>query len=194
MIQDSGRATLHCHRIVDDRPPDRRWPTGRGRPYPDWRGEVAREMLPTGRWDVVCGVRDPVARAASALFQIGGDWERATDDERAVEVLTRSLVDLFDAGRAGLDWFDEQLAPATGVDVYAKPFDAHEGWRIDERERFRVLMIRFEDLAWVAGPALASFLSLPSVPQVSHRNEGDSKSYADVYDRFKRTARLPARV
>jgi hypothetical protein len=194
MIQDSGRSTLHCHRIAVGRAPDPRWPTGRGRPYPAWRGEAAREMLQTGAWDVVCGVRDPVARAVSKLFQIGGDWEREPDVDSAVQALTENLVDLFDAERADLDWFDVQLAPVTGVDVYAQPFDTCEGWRIDERGRFRVLVIRFEDLARVAGPVLASFLSLPSVPTVPHRNEGDAKSYADLYKRFKSTAQLPARV
>jgi hypothetical protein len=193
-IEATGRSTLHCHRIVVDRPPDPRWPSGRGRPYPEWRGQVAGRMLRTGQWDIVCGVRDPVARAASTLFQIGGAWESEVDESRAVDAVAESLVDLFDAGRAGLDWFDAQLRPVTGIDVFAEPFDPAAGWRIFESGRFRVLVIRFEDIARAAGPALAAHLGLPEAPEIEHRNEGGAKGYAGVYERFRRTADLPPRL
>jgi hypothetical protein len=193
-IELTGRPTLHCHRILVDRPPDPRWPSGRGRPYPDWRGEVAGRMLEQGAWTIVCGVRDPVARAASTLFQIGGAWEAEPDDDRAVEELARSLTELFDAGRAGLDWFDAQLRPVTGIDVYAAPFDPEVGWRVVSNDRFRVLVVRFEDMADVAGLALAELLDLDEPPVLVHSNEGGRKSYAERYDRFKRTAPLPGRV
>jgi hypothetical protein len=193
-VQDTGRETLHCHRLVADRPPDPRWPTGRGRPYPEWRGELASRLLRTGEWDIVCGVRDPVARAVSTLFQIGGAWEVERDEARAVEVLTQSLVDLFASGRAGLDWFDAQLRPVTGIDVYGERFEAEVGWRIYVRDRFRVLVVRFEDIGRVAAPAMAAHLQLPEVPVLAHRNQGEAKPYAELYDRFKRTAVLPARL
>jgi hypothetical protein len=151
-------------------------------------------MLVQGEWDVVCGVRDPVARAASALFQIGGAWEAEPDDARAVEALARSLTDLFDGGRAGLDWFDAQLRPVTGIDVYAQPFDRDAGWQVLTNDRFRVLVLRFEDMASAAGPALAALLDLDEPPDLAHSNEAGRKGYAARYDLFKHTAQLPERV
>jgi hypothetical protein len=151
-------------------------------------------MLRRGDWDIVCGVRDPVARAASTLFQIGGAWEAERDDDRAVVALTRSLTELFDADRAGLDWFDAQLRPVTGIDVYAEPFDPATGWQIYRNDRFRVLVVRFEDIGRVGADALAAHLGLDAPPVLAHTNDGGTKSYADRYDRFKRSAELPARV
>jgi hypothetical protein len=151
-------------------------------------------MLEDGEWLVVCGVRDPVARAASSLFQIGGGWEAEPDDDAAVAILTQSLIDLFDAGRGRLDWFESQLRPVTGVDVFEEPFDPSAGWTIVDRGRFRVLVIRFEDMPRVAGTALAALFGLPSPLELTHSNDGQAKGYAARYDLFKRTAKLPTRV
>jgi hypothetical protein len=151
-------------------------------------------MVRSGRWDVVCGVRDPVARAASALYQIGGSWEDTSGDDESVAALSESVIGLFDAGRAGLDWFDTQLCPVTGIDVFDEPFDVARGWQIFANDRFRVLVFRFEDISRVAGSALAGLLGLAEAPDVPHRNEGSAKSYAEVYDRFKQTVDLPDRL
>jgi len=108
--------------------------------------------------------------------------------------MVESLAELFAAGRAGLDWFTVQLEAVTGIDVFAEPFQPATGWHVYEQGRFRVLLMRFEDIGRVGPPALQQFLSLETAPVIVHRNEGIAKPYADLYRLFLSTAEIPPQI
>jgi hypothetical protein len=108
--------------------------------------------------------------------------------------MTDSLTQLFEARRAGLDWFNSQLAAVTGIDVLREPFEPTRGWGIYEEGRFRILLIRFEDLARVAPDALQRFFSLESPLSLVHRNQGSTKRYASLYRLFRTSADIPPHI
>jgi hypothetical protein len=176
-----------------------------------WLGQQlsgAIRSAPAGTvWDVVTLVRDPVRRNVSSFFQ---NLELMFDFWPADELKSRSagdvaarLVELFvDSYIAGkspveyddgdpLTWFDEELKPVFGVDVFATPFPVSQGYEIYGGPSSRVLLLRLEDLDRVANAAFKDFLGA-GLSRVVRRNDASDKVYADLYRRFRQLLKLPS--
>jgi hypothetical protein len=190
----TSRPVLHCHRIARERrAPDPRWGGGGKRPFVQWRGDYLRGQLRRHReqpWDIVSGVREPISRAVSTLFQIGSLPDANTP--HFVESMVENLAALFRARCAELDWFGDQLEAVTGIDVFSQPFDHAAGWQIYETSQFRVLVVRFEDLSSAGPVALQKFFGLEEAPSLVHKNDAKRKDYAHLYSQFRERATLPA--
>lgn len=188
----TGRRSLKCHHVVERAHPD----TAAAERRISWRGEYVSHLLRLSRrhrWEVICGVRDPVDQAISMVFQ---RWStlvasgRASDGGDVVPRLAGEVVSHL-RRRRSLDWFDAELRAATGVDVLAEPFDPGAGHRIYDEGRFRVLLVRFEDLARVGPEALRTFFGLTAPPELGVRNAAADKQRADVYDELRTSLVLP---
>ncbi len=189
---------VHCHRIATKRT---QMFLGREpiRPFQSAaavRGDYIRKRLQrdtAGSWDIVCGVRDPVACAVSGLFQVSGRYglfDEALPGPQLVRDVADLVAQMFDRGEAKLDWFDVELRATTGIDVYSEPFPHDVGFRIYEQGRFRVLLIRFEDLKSVAPFALSNFFDV-EIPELPQTNVGGAKVYGDLYRTVLAEAQLP---
>ena len=84
------------------------------------------------------------------------------------------------AGRTGLDWFESGLRTVTGINVFNVPFDTARGWQIYENDRFRVLVIRYEDLACAIPAALRSMFDLDRDPHVPAMNVGGKRRTEEI--------------
>lgn len=169
------------------------------RPHFWWRNEAIATALrgaaPSGRWDVLTGVRDPVALAVSDRFygrklqvEAGLDVDAADLDEHGAAIestLTRLFLDD--------DWFRSEFEPATGIDVYAQPHPIGAA-AVRESDRCRALVLRFEDLATVAPAACQAFLGLDAPLLVEHGNRGDGDRDGSDYSRFLATPVLDPAV
>lgn len=87
------------------------------------------------------------------------------------------------------NWFDLELKPFTGIDVFAEKFTPAQGYAAYQNRFARVLVYRFEALNDLAGP-LSQFLDWP-VPALLNRNLGESKEYASQYRAVRQQLRLP---
>jgi lipopolysaccharide biosynthesis glycosyltransferase len=151
---------------------------------------------PAQRWQVVTLTRDPVARNLSAFFhnlayaapELAVRVERGDYTEIADE-LRRLLEATPWWWRNPLEWFDRELAPVFGVDVFAQPFARERGWSIHRSERADVLVLRVEDLSRVAGEAFEAFLGVPRI-RSARRNTGEHKPYAAAYRELARSLAL----
>ena len=140
-------------------------------------------------WVVVTIVREPVARAMSEFFQAGRRLGRLHD-----AATTQALFERFahDQGvPRTLDWFDAELQPSLGIDVFDHPFDPAVGYATIETPAVRLLVLRQESLG-VAPRALAQLLDLPNEVPIVERNVGADKPYAELYEAVGRTTRLAA--
>ena len=192
-----GRRTVHLHFVTREgrrldaaeaarfgtTPSSHRWNAD----YAWVRTQLQRRR----RWEVVTGARDPVSRSISSVFETAGAYGLVRGGEGSLDVIHREVVRRIDvvAGRAS--WFDRELRAVCGVDVLARPFDVERGYEIHEHGRFRVLLVRFEDLRRVGGEALGTFLGV-GAPELSSTNVAASKPYAELYERYRSTVRFPA--
>ncbi len=155
------------------------------------RGHPARYK--NQRWKVITLLRDPVARNISGFFQtIDSEIPDFTQRyQREPALLEQAMTRFVDqsAQDESLAWFDEEILPALGIDVYAEPFPWAQGYAIYSTELVDLLVLRLEDLPRVGSEALDKFLKV-DVPIVK-ANEAATKDYAEAYRAFQEGLTLP---
>lgn len=144
---------------------------------------------PNQSWNLVSLVRDPIARTVSAFFQglpeIVPDWKQLYGaHDLTLGELRELYLGTFNQHAGVGEWFDVQMKPVFGIDVYASPFSAAAGYKIyPTRGNVRLLVIRLEDLDRVAGQALEAFLGLSDF-QLVNTNVARDKDYSSLYEEW----------
>lgn len=169
----------------------------RSNPEPSLRaiidGKQLRKLIDEASgqtWKIISLVRDPVARNVATFFQnlheFVPDWNKHDEnDPLLIQKLQREFLNIQTIHSEPVRWFDEQLLPISGVDVFSETFPHETGYKIyNSDSRTPVLLIRLEDLNRVGGTAMKEFLGLNNFELVN-TNIGDEKDYAQLYRRFK---------
>jgi hypothetical protein len=143
--------------------------------------------VPLPRIDVITAVRDVFGVALSCIFQNYHLFVSTPKDltiPKCRELLMRpKLCAQFQ------DWFDTELRPAVGLDVWQTEFPTDQGSCQYENALARVLLYRFEELPRLA-PVLEQFLGC-KVPALENRNFGANKEYGEVYRAVRNAITLP---
>jgi hypothetical protein len=164
-----------------------------------WEGQYLRRRLagkpPNDKWHVVTLVREPIGRNVSDFFQTGArefdlDFDDASLVEDRIDELTSLFLERFSRHDLPLTWFDDELLPALGIDVYATPFPHERGYEIYENETVRLLLIRLEDLRAQSAEAFLAFLGIRHF-ELLDSNTAEDKAYASVYKRFVSGVQMP---
>ncbi len=203
IAEETGRQVLQCHQATAAGvAASAQWhqrfgaSTEANRNGHNLRWLIATSGRSAARQEVVCGVRDPIARGAAAAFQVGHrfglfDQNQPELSPEDVDRLVSYVIEVLQRPVLGtLNWFDQELEPVTGIDVYATPFDYDNGYEMYENDVCRVLLIRFENLASVATEAFEAFFGRPAMA-LRRRNVGASKAYSKLYQQFRREATFP---
>ena len=162
--------------------------------------EVGRE-----KWKVVTLVRDPVARNLATFFEnievltpdTDKQW-RLKSSEYDFEISVdeknfQPLIDIFfEKCRhdTPLVYFDREFKSVFNIDVFDTPFPAAKGYEIYHNQKVDILLIRLEDLNNCAESAIKKLLCIDNI-KIIQQNIGDQKDYAELYEKFKSTIRLP---
>jgi hypothetical protein len=164
--------------------------------------EVAQFMVdhPERDFRVVSVVREPVAINLSSFFynfvprNPGVNIQELSDEE----IITRlKKGESFSSPSFHLDWWDIEVKPMTGIDVYQYgefPIDERSAvYSADLKQRHTdILVFRQEDMRQVARLALSNYYDI-DVPELNKVNtaEESTNNYADRYNRFKSEVSLP---
>ena len=149
------------------------------------------DKFPKRQWNVISLVRDPVALRISAFFQLL--YEYLPDWQLKIEsgsLTLKGLQNLFyEKGGLGMDglntWFDAQIKPVWGIEVYKVPFSKDKGYHIyTQNPKVNLMIIRLEDLNTVAHDAFYEYLGIKDFA-IIRENVGSEKTYSDLYKRFK---------
>jgi hypothetical protein len=145
---------------------------------------------PTRHWNIITLVRDPVALRISGLFHnlheyFPGWANLSTAGTLTIAELQNVLVTAEEFRPQYLDdWFQVEFKGMLGYDAYAVPFDTEHGYSIYQiDERFRLMIVRLEDLNRVAAQAFGEFLGLRRFT-VRRTNTAEQSAYFDLYQRF----------
>jgi hypothetical protein len=145
---------------------------------------------PEQQWRIITLVRDPIARNVGTFFQVLDEhiphWkERYSANVLTVEDIQTAFLNARSIHSEPVRWFDEQLLPVFGVDVFSEPFPRETGYKIyNLNSRAPVLLIRLEDLNRIGALAMYEFLGLEDF-EIFSTNIGDEKEYAELYRLFK---------
>lgn len=157
--------------------------------------ELARMRAAGERVKVITMVRDPVATNVSGLFHNHLWWPAALKAQCAamspgcLEALGSYFLDSYPHD-VPETWFDMEVRALYGVDVYAQPFDPQRGYAVYHSDTADVLLLKLETLNQAAPTAVGDFLGLGAFELVES-NTAEDKSYADLYQAFRRQLRLP---
>lgn len=161
------------------------------------RERKLRELVlgqPKQRWMLISGVRNPVDRVISTFFQmlepvIPDLGEKYAKGEVTLEQFHERFYKHIGRG-APRDWFDRQVKPVFGIDVYAVPFPHELGYQTYQAPRAQMLLIRFGDLNRQFGTVAREFLHIPHL-ELPRVNVSSEKSSGALYRDFLRTVRPP---
>ena len=157
--------------------------------------ELARMRATGERVRVITMVRDPVATNVSGLFHNHLWWPAEIKALCAASApgCLGALEDYFlnsyphDVPHT---WFDMEVQRLYDVDVYAQPFDRERGYAIYRSDFADVLLLKLEKLNECAAEAFRVFMGLEEFQLVAS-NTAEDKSYADLYNAFRREVALP---
>lgn len=140
-------------------------------------------------------VRDPLGRAMSHYFE---NLSYITGVENAQAVmdlpeLQAMFIEKYLWEIIAKDWFDDELKPVSGVDVYETPFDAKAGYSIYQRDNTEVLLLKLEISDEDKQKAIADFVGEPDF-KLKRANDTSQKSYAELYRVFRNTLVFPQSV
>ncbi len=150
-----------------------------------------RELIdknPNQKWNLISLVRDPVSQNVASFFHVMKeyipDWKQQYE---AKSLDLNSLQKLFIDSYAHVvtkRWFEGQMEPMWGIDVYSVPFDREAGFVIYRSQKADLLLIRLENLNECAPRAFEAFLNFKNFKLVN-TNIGEEKEYKEVYTAFK---------
>ncbi len=140
---------------------------------------------------VITCVRMPVDRNISALFENYGMFSGVSvgafpEDIASVRKL---FLDNYDHD-VPLEWFDVELKPVTGIDVYEYEFPHDVGHAVIRSHNTSVLIIKCELPDCEKERVIKSFLNLDSF-SIKRRNVGIQKRYGALYKKILSKLRLP---
>jgi hypothetical protein len=145
---------------------------------------------PKQHWKLISLVREPVARNVGSFFQNLSeyipDWkERYASGNLSLDELQEYFLNNQSIHIAADWWFDTQLKPLFGIDVFDSDFPTEIGYKIYRTSpRASLLLLRLEDLDTCAEHAMFEFLRLDEF-KLYNSNISDEKDYAELYQAFK---------
>lgn len=154
--------------------------------------------LASKRWKVVTLVRDPIAKNISSFFLSGIQLilNYSLEDKikyAETDDIVKELIDLFLEEydhKVPLTWFDLELKPVFGIDVFSSDFPKAKGYKVYKSENVDVLLLKLEDLDKVAREAFKEFLDVEDFNLVT-TNGADEKAYYAIYKQFLDAIDLP---
>jgi SAM-dependent methyltransferase len=161
------------------------------------KGRMLREEIERNinePWNIISMTRDPVARNVSLFFQ--SIEEFIPDIEERIKTNSISAHDLLDVffyrinHFGGVLWFDNELKSVFSINVYEVPFNKQRGYQVYQNGRFRLLLIRMEDMDKIIKPAMKEFIGLEDF-NLHKDNLSKEKYYAGLYEEFRKIP-LPA--
>ena len=84
------------------------------------------------------------------------------------------------------DWFRDELLSATGINVYESPFPTDVGATTLRNANYFALILRTENIADVAGVAVANHFDIPSPLSITHQNRTASSANSPYNDFLER--------
>jgi Putative capsular polysaccharide synthesis protein len=139
-------------------------------------------------------VREPISRNMSSYFENSilfrdRNSNTSVSGKSKTEENIQTFIDEHNHDFP-LTWFDKELFPVLGIDVYQYPFPHNQGYQRILTEEIDLLIIKLEANDKVIQNALAEFLELPNI-DLQHANVGSQKNYSEAYEAFKKQITLP---
>lgn len=159
--------------------------------------KLLREKLKAYDGDlyIITSIREPVSRAVSAFFQ-NTDFYKSEVEKEGMNIdqdkAKKLLSEQVNSGISDQleNWFEEEILQNFRIDVFEKAFDENKGFRINQKEHCRHLLIKMEDLNEQFPKAIQELLNLERPIELRKANIGSKKFYANAYKSVKNSLEI----
>jgi hypothetical protein len=110
--------------------------------------------------------------------------------ELSIDSVRSEFLEKFPEHRFPLDWFDTEMKPVFGIDIYDHAFPKEAGFSVIRKGNVNLLTLKLEKLETCVEEAFQSFLGLEKF-QMRKSNASEEQGYYPVYKRFRAEVRLP---
>lgn len=140
---------------------------------------------------IISMVREPIARNISFYFQnlpyflLSLDIDKKHDTRLVEHTNIDALISIFFEEfnhDHGVNWFDEELRKAFGLDIYNYPFDKKKGYTTFKHKNIDVMVLQMEKMNQLQ-KEIGNFLSIDDFKLINE-NESSKKWYSCVYKQF----------
>jgi len=152
-------------------------------------------------FDIITATREPLSWKISAFFQnlvnippfrpycFTFESKQAAQKASIDELIARFRA-WDDGARQATEWFERNFQPATGIRIYDHGFDPEKGWQIFREGKWRVLVLRHEDIKKNHLDALNEFVVERYGPssrldRLWASNLSSKKWYSDLMEEFR---------
>jgi hypothetical protein len=164
------------------------------------RGELLHNRLRRMRekgdhCQVITLVRDPVATNVSGFFHKSEWWpaglRQACQDSSpgCLDALYLNFMESY-PHNLPLTWFEMEIKPVFGIDVFAADFPREQGYEFYQSEFADLLLIKLECLNDAGVEAIRRFLHLEHF-HLAGANRAEDKWYSSLYHAFQQSLVLP---
>lgn len=160
--------------------------------YPDsWSNtnSILRHLRQGKKTKVITAIRNPFQRNISAFFEVLEYYTDRRGEQMSTQELTQIFLEKLPHDYP-LDWFDKEINNYLGINVYQYPFDTSKKYQRINKGPISLLLLRTDTPDTVKVAQITDF-SKKSIDAFSKQNIATDKYYAQAYERFKRTVRLP---
>lgn len=140
---------------------------------------------------VITTIREPIERNVSAFFEVFRYYNKieASDYQGDTGFLQEQFLKLVPHDYP-LTWLDEELKKMLGINVYKKPFDFQKKHQQYSKNKLNLLLLRVDLSDTEKESQIDQLLGISDLKLVRH-NVGSEKTYAKLYEQFKRNLKLP---
>ena len=149
-------------------------------------------------WYIITLVRDPISAKMSHLFhnpkvhhQYLFDEEGNLDEERALNVTYKSLMDFNPKSDFVCNWINNEFCTYLRVDLYQYPFNKEQGFQIIDVDKYKVLVLQTESIDKALVNALKEMKIINDDIQVIRSNENENKEFSKMYNFVKSNIKVP---
>ena len=160
------------------------------------------EFIRKSKVNLIIGIRDAVAQNISLMYEdvsMGRLWDVDQEDVQKVfdnYIIGNSTENCFyldlkkrlKSDRLVQDFFEQQLEPFFGVNIYNYPFDKERGYSIYEIGNINIMIYQVEKMNLLE-KEIGEFLNIDNF-KLKHGNIAEEKWYKDYYNRCKKEIKL----
>ena len=161
-------------------------------PYYKETSELVRNNIKNKKeLKVITVVREPVSRNMSFMFFMlpvmlganAGILNTKSQKYAYTEIFEDIYYNTIDHDYF-MDWFDIELKPSLGIDIYEHTFDKDKGYSVIEKDNIKLLLIKLEKLENCI-PVIKQFAEVDKF-ELKRENSSDNYWYKPIYDNFKK--------
>jgi len=135
---------------------------------------------------IITGVREPMARNYSMVFQAIKNWGPYPLITNLNGNFEEAIINYLDyCSNSTWEWFDDEIKEIFNIDVFNYPFNKEKGYCVIKEEHVEIFLYKLEN-SKVLGKALAEFLGLDKKVNMLVCHEAEKEEYRFIYKQLKR--------